>query len=98
MAEDRVSSQAWDAGHELHQAIRNARPIPPGAAQRRLPSPVPVTAWLVWERDGLELLDTTATYWAGRDVLVELQSDPRWLARGVWLAAQDARRRGPVDA
>jgi len=53
---------------------------------------VPVTAWLVWERDGLEVVDTIATHWAGRDVLVELV-DARQQVKGVWLASQDARRR-----
>jgi len=54
---------------------------------------VPVTAWIVWERDGLQLVDTAATHWAGRDVLVELNREHRSRALGVWLSVQDARRR-----
>jgi hypothetical protein len=83
-------------GHDVHaadhQAIRNARPIPPAALQVPARSPIDVTAWIVWARDGLELIDTTAQSWAGRDVLVALD-DRRWPIRGVWLAAQDVRRR-----
>lgn len=86
------ASQSWDAGRAQWQEIRNARPVPDASAQRRLAPPVPVTAWVVWERDGLELVDTTATHYAGRDVLIDLQ-DPRHRIQGVWLAAQDARRR-----
>jgi hypothetical protein len=89
----RLDAQSWNARDRLHQVIRNARPIPPGDAQRRFPEPVAVTAWLVWERDGLELVDTIATSWAGRDVLVELSREPRAWALGVWVSVQDARRR-----
>lgn len=77
----------------MRQGILNARPIPPGNLQRRFPVPIPVTAWLVWERDGLELLETKATSWSGRDVLVEIVGDSRSDALGVWLSVQDARRR-----
>ena len=54
--------------------------------------PIAVTAWVVWARDGLELIDATADAWSGRDVLVAM-CDVRWTTLGVWLAAQDARRR-----
>lgn len=87
-----LKAQSWDAHHHLHQRILNARPIPPSAAQHRLPAPVLVTAWVVWERDGLELIETTATHWAGRDVLVELGHDHRSRFLGTWLSVQDARK------
>ncbi|WP_029289149.1 hypothetical protein [Cellulomonas sp. HZM] len=89
---ERVASQSWNAHSDQWQTIRNARPIPPAAQQQRLSTPEPVQAWIVWERDGLELVDTDATYYAGRDVLVTL-SDRRWRTHGVWLIAQDVRRR-----
>lgn len=76
----------------LHQSIRNARPIPQASRQVAAPAPIDVTAWIVWERDGLELIDTRAEGWAGRDVLVAVR-DVRWPVLGVWLAAQDVRRR-----
>lgn len=83
-------------GHDVHrqhlQAIRNARPIPPIRHQVAAAPPIPVTAWVVWERDGLELVETTAEAWSGRDVLVALR-DVRWPTLGVWLVAQDVRRR-----
>lgn len=75
-----------------HQGIRNARPIPPAGRQVAAKPPLDVTAWVVWDRDGLELLDTTAQAWAARDVLVAVR-DVRWPVLGVWLAAQDVRRR-----
>lgn len=53
---------------------------------------IDVTAWIVWERDGLEVIDSRAEAWAGRDVLVAMR-DKRWRLLGVWLAAQDVRRR-----
>lgn len=76
----------------LWQAIRNERPIPRRAAQRDFYPPVDVTAWVVWELDGLELIDTTAHVWAGRDVMVWLPG-PRRQIGWVWLAVQDVRRR-----
>jgi len=75
-----------------HQLIRNARPIPPARHQVAAKPPIEVTAWIVWVRDGLELFDTTAQAWAGRDVLVAVR-DVRWPVLGVWLASQDVRRR-----
>lgn len=83
-------------GHDVHkhheQAIRNSRPIPPIGCQVAARPPIAVTAWVVWARDGLELIDATADAWSGRDVLVAMR-DVRWTTLGVWLAAQDARRR-----
>lgn len=76
----------------LWQRVLNERPIPRRDAQRDFAFPVDVTAWVVWERDGLELIDTTAHVWAGRDVMVRLADDRRDIA-WVWLAAQDVRRR-----
>lgn len=85
-------SMGPNAHAALHQSIRNARPIPPASRQVAAPAPIDVTAWIVWERDGLELIDTRAEGWAGRDVLVAVR-DVRWPVLGVWLAAQDVRRR-----
>ena len=51
-----------------------------------------MTAHIVWEHDGQQLVDTRAMDWVGRDVLVEL-IDPRWPTHGVWLDAGDVRRR-----
>ena len=81
-----------DVHAHRHEGIRNARPIPPAERQVAAKPPIDVTAWIVWERDGLELLDTTAQAWAGRDVLVAVR-DMRWPVLGVWLVAQDVRRR-----
>lgn len=88
------SQQVLGADVHVHhqQGIRNARPIPPVALQVAARPPIDVTAWIVWDRDGLELLDTTAQAWAGRDVLVAVR-DVRWPVLGVWLVAQDVRRR-----
>lgn len=67
------SSLGHDVDAQLHQAIRNARPIPPAGKQTPARPPLQVTAWVVWERDGLELIDTTAEGWSGKDVLVAIQ-------------------------
>jgi hypothetical protein len=83
---------AWDAHGARRQTIRNERPIPPRSSQVALDRPVAVVAWIVWENDGLELVDTEASAWAGRDVLVRLL-DQRRRGLGVWLAAQDVRRK-----
>ena len=88
------TQQVLGAGVHVHhhQLIRNARPIPPAGGQVAAKSPIEVIAWIVWGRDGLELVDTTAQAWAGRDVLVAVR-DVRWPVLGVWLASQDVRRR-----
>jgi hypothetical protein len=88
----RRASQSWDAYRDLWQAIVNARPIPPRRAQKVAPWPIPIRARVVWERDGVELVDTVATGWTSRLALVEIV-DHRWRLRGVWLDAADVRRR-----
>jgi hypothetical protein len=79
--------------HKHHeQKILNARPIPASGRQIAAKPPIDVSAWVVWERDGLQIIQTAAQAWAGRDVLVAIR-DVRWPVLGVWLAAQDVRRR-----
>ena len=83
---------AWDA-HSTHwQPVLNEQPIPHRRAQVSCERPVRATARLVWERDGVEHLDTVAWAWTSRSVLVELH-DRRRQTIGVWLAAHDVRRR-----
>lgn len=91
-AADEQETLGFDAHVDRYQVIRNARPIPPADRQVMAKSSIDVTAWVVWERDGLELIDCRAEGWAGRDVLVAIR-DPRWRLLGVWLASQDVRRR-----
>jgi hypothetical protein len=74
------------------QAILNERPIPPRHLQRVDRTPIPVTARIIWQRDGQELIDTRALDWVGRDVLVEIL-DRRWRVTAVWIDAGDVRRR-----
>gem|GEM_PF-929759 len=76
----------------LWQRILNERPIPPRHLQNITRMPIPVTARMVWERDGVELVDTVAVDWVGRDVLVRV-TGPRRQTSGVWLDAADVRRR-----
>ena len=78
-------------GPQPHKAVLNARPIPPQRLQRTDRQHVPVTARVVWERDGEELVDGEAVDWVGRDVLVWWQ-DRRTRTRGVWLDAGDVHR------
>lgn len=43
--------------HASHrQGIRNARPLPPAGRQVAAKPPIDVAAWIVWDRDSLELL------------------------------------------
>ena len=74
------------------QRLLNARPIPPRRLQNTGRNPIRVTARLMWEHDGEQLVDTRAVDWVGRDVLVEV-FDPRWQTQGVWLDAGDVGRR-----
>jgi hypothetical protein len=49
----------------------------------------------VWERDGVEFVQTIATAWTTRAVLIALRT-PRWRLAGVWVPAADVRRLGTV--
>lgn len=84
-----VETKRWDEGR---QRILNAHPVPARRAQRDAQPPIPVRARLVWEDDGVELVDTVADGWTSRLVLVSVL-DPRLLVRGVWLAPADVERR-----
>lgn len=75
-----------------YQDILNARSIPDRRLQRTDRRPIPVTARVVWARDGIELIDTLAWDWVGRDVRVAM-SDLRRDTGGVWLDASDVTRR-----
>ena len=95
MAEASYPDQAWrdsTAHDHLRQRILNERPIPERRLQQRLKPDRRVTARVVWEKDGEELRETTASYWArvggGAVVLVEVV-DVRREALGVWLAVGD---------
>lgn len=70
----------------------NELPIPARTTQVSCDVPIEVTARLVWEHDGVELLETVVWAWSGRAVLVELH-DRRRQTIGVWLPARDVRRR-----
>ncbi|MFF2621262.1 hypothetical protein [Oerskovia jenensis] len=85
-------SQSWDAHRPYWQRVLNECPIPALRVQKVAPDFIPVTARVVWERDGLELIETVATGWTSRLVLVEL-TDRRSRTRGVWLDPVDVRRR-----
>jgi hypothetical protein len=81
---------SWDSHRGFWQDILNELPIPRRSLQHDCW--VPVTARIVWERDGLELVDTIAYAWFGRKVLVEVL-DHRRMIHGVWLHASDVCRR-----
>ena len=85
---------SWDSFRDQWQDIANSFPIPPRARQHDCR--IPVTARLVWERDGVELLDTTAYAWCGRLVLVEVL-DRRQRTHGAWLHVSDVHRRRPTS-
>jgi hypothetical protein len=79
--------KAWWEGK---QRILNGHPVPARFTRARVP--VPVTVRLVWERDGAEQLDTVATAWTRRLVLVDV-TDARVMVNGVWVGVGDVRRR-----
>ncbi|WP_127125824.1 hypothetical protein [Georgenia sp. SYP-B2076] len=78
---------AWDEGL---QRIVNARAVPGRFTAAR--TPIPVTARLVWENAGEQLVRTVATGWTRRVVLV-IVDDRRSHVRGVWVPAADVSRR-----
>lgn len=89
------AAQSWDAHRDLWQTIVNARDIPPLRFQTIPADPIPVQVRIVWERDGLEVVEAVATGWTSRLVLVDLD-DRRARLRAVWLDPSDVRRCGPT--
>lgn len=89
MSQERL---AWDANRDQWQRLVNAVPIPPRRAQVPAGIPLPVTARLEWEHDGVQHLDTVAWAWTTRAVLVELH-DRRRQTIGAWLPIRDVTRR-----
>ncbi|WP_159794423.1 hypothetical protein [Puerhibacterium puerhi] len=73
-----------------HQAILNAQEIPPRRSQ--IDCDIPVTARIVWERDGEERIETVA-YAYTRELALVRVSDPRSRFAGCWLTPADVRRR-----
>lgn len=78
----------WD---ERKQDVLNARPVPARFYDARW-QPIPVTARIVWERDGPQTIDTRAEGWTSALVLV-LVGDPRARHVGYWLDLADVQRR-----
>lgn len=85
---------SWDEYGDVWQAIRNVHDIPPRGSQRDCR--IAVTVRLVWERDGVELLDTTANAWSG-DLVHVTVLDHRSECKGVWVDKSDVRRRPPDE-
>lgn len=77
-------TESWDSLRDTWQRIVDEQPIPPRHEQRDFRPPVAVRATIRWERDGTEELDTIATAWHGRTVLILIE-DPRRQTIGVWL-------------
>ena len=88
----RRASQSWDAHRGDWQAVLNARDVPPLRSQTIPADPIAARVRIVWERDGVELVDTVVTGWTSHLVLV-LMTDHRARIRGVWLDPRDVRRR-----
>lgn len=84
---------SWPEQMERHQRILNERPIPSMRLQRIPSVPIPITARVVWERDGEEQRATLARGWTRRLVLVALDREHRWPTLAVWLTPADVRRR-----
>lgn len=83
----------WD---HYHQRILNAHEVPPRNQQVDLYPEVPVRARIVWEKDGVEHINTTACAYSGRLVLVHTY-DRRSRTTGVWLDVKDAPKSSPRD-
>lgn len=75
------------------QAILNEQPIPDGSLQHAWTAPLPrVAVRMVWETDGEELRETTATHWAevdGKMTVLVVLADRRRRTIGVWLPLDD---------
>jgi hypothetical protein len=82
------ATMAWSAGQVIVNAIEAKVPT------HRLEPPVPISARVLWDRDGEEWIETEALGWTGGEVYVRM-SDPRYRLRAVWLDAADVRRRWP---
>jgi hypothetical protein len=54
--------------------------------------PIPVIAWVVWEDDGEEFIETEAAGWSGKLVYIRVP-DARYRLTSVWLNAADVTRR-----
>ncbi|WP_425954684.1 hypothetical protein [Xylanimonas sp. McL0601] len=81
------ASQHWE---QDWQQIVNELPVP--ARRTQVDCDIPVTALIVWERDGEEQLATRAVAYTTRAVLVEVLDRRRWI-NCMWLAPADVRRR-----
>lgn len=82
----------WYANREHWQALTNAREVPERRLQHELAAPIPVRVRLIWQRDGVEFLDTLAVGWAGQLVHVQLR-DVRSRAAFAWVHAEHVQRR-----
>jgi hypothetical protein len=81
--------------HEVwlqRQDILNERPTPDPEFQHAWSSPPRVAARMVWEQDGEEFRETSATHWAevdGETVVAVVFADRRRRGVEVWLALDD---------
>lgn len=82
----------------LWQRILNAHPVPERRHQHDLPTPVPVRARVVWERDGEEtkaarVVATSRVRGHAPLVLVHwTPPEPRSMILGAWLVEADVER------
>lgn len=81
--------RAWD---EELQRLLHAHRVPRSYTLAR--ALVPVVVVLLWQHDGAERVDTLATAWTARLVLVRVD-DPRHRIRAAWLAGRDVHRFAP---
>lgn len=85
-----LSHPEWSA---LYQRALNAVEIPTRSTKCPYPpGPIPVTIRVAWERDGEELIEARAVAWTRTAVLAHW-TEPRIPTNGLWLPAQDVRRR-----
>lgn len=84
------NGQREPAWYEGHQRILNCHGVPKRFTRARVP--IPVRARILWETDGVELIDTVATAWTHSLVLV-LVDDARARVRGTWVDVGEVVRR-----
>lgn len=77
------------------ERIINALEVPDRFVDIRS-GPVPVRARLVWERSGVEVVETDVTGWrrvrGEMPMVLVTVDDPRSVVRGVWLPVTDVQR------
>jgi len=74
----------WQRVLNTSWPLRDDKSQPHARGIKDAEHPIAVTVRIIWEVDGEEWIDGTATRWHGRSVFVRVDdARPRWAARGL---------------